>query len=224
MSSEMTEDRLVQETTANYFHDELGWESVYAYDTEVFGEDGTLGRKSEREIYLVRYLRKALEKLNPGLPETVYETALKQITEIMVTRSTLQVNLEKYEMFRNGVLVSYRDANGDKKEPRLKVFDFANPANNHFLVVREMWVAQTPYRRRPDIIGFVNGIPLLFIELKNIHKDIRRAYEENLKDYKDTISHIFDSNAFILLSNGDGAKVGSITSKYEHFNDWKRLA
>src|SRR3989338_5784072 len=224
MSGEMTEDRLVQETTANYFRDELGWESVYAYDTEILGEDGTLGRKSDKEIYLVRYLRKALEELNPNLPDVAYESAVKQITEISVTRSTLQINYDKYQLFKNGIKVSFRNDRGEIETQRLKIFDFQNPTRNHFLVVRELWVSQTPYRRRPDIIGFVNGIPLLFIELKNIHRDIQRAYDENFKDYKDTISHIFDANAIILLSNGDKAKVGSITSKYEHFNEWKRLA
>ncbi|MCB0037733.1 MAG: type I restriction endonuclease subunit R, partial [Anaerolineales bacterium] len=97
------------------------------------------------------------------------------------------------------------------------------PTNNHFLVVRELWVQGYPYRRRPDILGFVNGIPLLFIELKNVHRNIQKAYTDNLSDYKDTIPHIFDHNAFIILSNGDEAKLGSITSKYEHFNEWKRL-
>lgn len=216
---EMTEDRLVQETTAKYFHDELGWDSVFAYNQE--GE--SLGRSSQKDIYLVQYLRQALEKLNPDLPESAYESAVKQITEVSVSRSMIQVNRERYNLFRSGVKVSFQNGKGEIETERLKVFDFINPSENHFLVVRELWVAQTPYRRRPDIVGFVNGIPLLFIELKNIHKDIRRAYEENLKDYKDTISHIFDANAFIILSNGDEAKVGTITSKYEHFNEWKRL-
>ena len=225
MSREMSEDRLVQETMANYLLNDLQWdESIFAYNTEVLGENGTLGRKTEKEIYLVRYIRQALEKLNPNLPEAAYESAIKQITEISVARSTLQVNHEKYGLFKNGVRVSFKNDKGEIDTQRLKVFDFKNPDENHFLALRELWISQTPYRRRPDIIGFVNGIPLIFVELKNIHKDIRRAYDENLKDYKDSISHIFDANAFIILSNGDGAKVGTITSEYGHFHEWKRLA
>jgi type I restriction enzyme, R subunit len=103
------------------------------------------------------------------------------------------------------------------------VFDFEHPENNHFLVVRELWVQGALYRRRPDIICFVNGIPLVFIELKNIHKDIRRAYNENLSDYRDTIPHLFDHVGFILLGNGHVAKIGTITSKFKHYFDWKRL-
>lgn len=74
------------------------------------------------------------------------------------------------------------------------------------------------------MVGFVNGIPLLFMELKNVHKDIRAAYEQNLSDYKDTIPHLFYHNAFIVLGNGIDAKIGSVSSQFEHFNDWKRLS
>lgn len=109
------------------------------------------------------------------------------------------------------------------EEKRLRIINDETHENNHFLVDRELWIQGSLYRRRPDIIGFINGIPLIFIELKNIHKAIRRAYNENLSDYKDTIPHLFDHNALILLSNGHDAKIGSITSKYEHFFDWKRL-
>ena len=96
--------------------------------------------------------------------------------------------------------------------------------NNHFLTVREFWVKEEPYRRRIDIAGFVNGIPLLFIECKNIHKDLVQAYRKNLSDYKDTIPHFFHHNAIIMLANGHEAKIGSITAGYEHFHQWKRLA
>lgn len=106
---------------------------------------------------------------------------------------------------------------------RLKVFDFKTPEANHFLAVRELWVQGEIYRRRADVVGFVNGIPLLFVELKRVDKDIRHAYDGNFSDYKDTIPQIFHHNAFVVLSNGSEAKIGSITSKFEHFHEWKRL-
>lgn len=219
-----TEDVLVQKTTADYFRDVLGWESIYAFNDETFGADGTLGRTSDKEIVLVRYLRRALEKLNPNLPAVAYESAVKQITETSVAKAKEQINREKYQLFKHGVPVSFRNDKGEIEERRLRVFNFDDAEQNHFLVVRELWVRGSLYRRRPDIIGFVNGIPLLFIELKNVHRDIRRAFNENLTDYKDTVPHIFDHNALIVLSNGDEAKIGSITSKYGHFHEWKRLA
>ncbi len=223
MPGEMTEDRLVQQTVADYFRDELGWESVYAYNYETLGAEGTLGRASQREVVLLRYLRQALERLNPDLPAEAYDAAVKQLTETSVAKSAIQTNREKYELCKGGVPVAFRNGKGEIERLRLRVFDFDEPENNHFLVVRELWVQGAPYRRRPDIIGFVNGLPLLFFELKNIHRDIRRAYDENLTDYKDTIPHVFDHNAIIALSNGDSAKIGSLSSKYEHFHEWKRL-
>jgi type I restriction enzyme R subunit len=224
MPHEYSEDRLVQQTVANYFRDKLEWESVFAYNEETLGVDGTLGRVTEREIVLVRYLRDALKELNSGLPSEAYESAIKQIIETSATKSLVQINREKYDLYKNGVPVSFRNEKGALEEKRLRVFDFENPQNNHFLAVRELWIQGPLYRRRPDILGFVNGIPLLFIELKNVHKDIHRAYNENLRDYRDTIPHLYDHNAIIVLSNGHDAKVGSITSKFEHFAEWKRLA
>ena len=221
--SAYTEDTLVQQTTADYLHDQLGWESVYAYNEETFGPEGTLGRKSDREVVLSRYLGEALLKLNPGLPMPAYQEAIRRITEYSITQSTLQINMEKHDLFKEGVLVDFRNENGEPVKRRLRVFDFDKPENNHFLAVRELWVRGTLYRRRADIIGFVNGIPLLFMELKNIHKDIRAAYEKNLSDYKDTIPHLFHHNAVIVLANGVDAKIGSLSGKYEHFHEWKRL-
>jgi len=90
-------------------------------------------------------------------------------------------------------------------------------------VVREFWIKGDIYRRRADLVGFINGIPLIFMEVKNIHKNIQKAYDENLSDYKDTVPHLFHHNAFVILGNGDKAKIGSISSKFEHFNEWKRL-
>jgi type I restriction enzyme, R subunit len=107
---------------------------------------------------------------------------------------------------------------------RLRVFDFLNPEANHFLCVRELWIKGALYRRRADIVGFVNGLPLIFVELKNIYRDLRRAYEGNLSDYKDTIPHLFEHNAVIVLGNGTTAKIGSLSSRYKHFREWKRLA
>jgi type I restriction enzyme R subunit len=90
--------------------------------------------------------------------------------------------------------------------------------------VRELWVRGDLYRRRADIVGFVNGLPLIFIECKNIHKDLKTAFEKNYSDYRDTIPHIFHHNAIVMFGNGEKAKIGSITSKWGHFHDWKRLA
>lgn len=218
-----SEDSLVQQTVINHFKYKLKWETTYAYNTEVFGENGTLGRNSEKEVVLVRYLRQALENLNPNLPGDAYENAINKIVENNISKTLLDINEGKYNLFKNGVEVEYKNDKGINEKKILKIFDFDNYENNHFLAVRELYIQGKLYRRRADIIGFVNGIPLLFIELKNIHKDIKNAYEDNFKDYKDTIPSLFNYNAFVILSNGIEGKVGAVTSKYEYFHDWKRI-
>ncbi|MGV8110321.1 type I restriction endonuclease subunit R [Methanospirillum sp.] len=218
-----TEDLLVQQTTANYLTNNLGWDSVYAYNDEILGGDGTLGRRSEKEIILTRYLNQALRKLNPDLPDEVYESGIRQISEVSSAQTLLATNQEKYDLLKNGVKVRYRNEKNKEKQTILKIFDFDIPENNHFLCVRELWVRGEIYRKRPDIMGFVNGIPLLFIECKYMHRDLEVAYRKNFADYKDTVPHIFHFNAVIMLANGEKAKIGSLTSKYEHFHEWKRL-
>ncbi len=223
MKPTYTEDTLVQQTTADYLRDELGWRSVLAYNHETFGADGLLGRANDKEAVLKPLLREKLEELNPGLPKLAYQDAVRQISETVISQTTFSTNREKYELLRNGVRVAFRNDKGEQKKQTLRVFNFDEPEANDFLCVRELWVRGDLYRRRADIIGFVNGIPLLFVECKNVHRDLEVAYRENLADYKDTIPHLFHHNAIVMLGNGIEAKVGTITSQYNHFADWKRL-
>ena len=219
-----TEDTLVQQTTADYLERQLGWESVYAYNNEDFGPDSLLGRASDREVVLTRPLREKLVELNPGLPEVAYDDAVRQIVATVASQTIVATNREKYALIRDGVQVTFRNDKGERVRDRLRVFDFDDPTNNHFLCVRELWVHGDLYRRRADIIGFVNGLPLLFIECKNIHRDLKVAFEQNYSDYRDTIPHLFHHNAIVMFGNGEKAKIGSITSRWEHFHEWKRLA
>ena len=222
--SPYTEDTLVQQTTADYLAQQLGWESVYAHNHEAFGPDGLLGRASEREAVLTRPLRERLAGLNPDLPDEAYNDAVRQITATVASQTIVAANREKYDLMRDGVQVTYRDDKGKPTQRRLRVFDFDDPENNHFLCVREMWVRGDLYRRRADIIGFVNGLPLMFIECKNIHRDLKTAFEENYADYRDTVPHLFHHNAVVMFGNGEKARIGSITSRWGHFHEWKRLA
>ena len=222
--SAYTEDALVQQTTAEYLELKLGWRSVYAYNNEDFGPNSLLGRTSDREVVLTRPLREKLMALNPGLPVAAYDDAVRQITAIVASQTLAATNREKYAQMRDGVQVTFRNDKGERVRQRLRVFDFDEPGNNHYLCVRELWVKGDLYRRRADIIGFVNGLPLLFIECKNLHKNLKTAFEQNFSDYRDTIPHLFHHNAIVMFGNGEQAKIGSITSRWEHFNEWKRLA
>lgn len=204
--------------------DPLGWQPVYAYNEETLGPTGLPGPKNESEVVLTRHLLAALRRLNPGRPEEAYRQAVEALTVYDAAKTLLQINAEMYSLQREGVPVTYRTPQGEERSERLKVFDFELPENNEFLTVRELWVRGPIYRRRPDSIGFVNGLPLLFIELKKHHKDLRVAFDQNLSDYRDTIPHLFYHNAFIVLANGLRGRIGSLTSQYAHFGEWKRLA
>jgi len=219
-----TEDTLVQQTTAEYLEQQLGWDSVYAYNNEDFGPNSLLGRTSDREVVLTRTLRSKLTELNPGLSDAAYDDAVRQVTATVASQSLTATNREKCDLIRDGVQVGFRNDKGERVRDRLRLFDFTEPANNDFLCVRELWVRGDLYRRRADIVGFVNGLPLLFIECKNIHKNLKIAFQNNFSDYKDAVPHLFHHNAIVMFGNGEEAKIGSITSKWEHFHEWKRLA
>lgn len=222
------EDRLVQATFAEHLERKLGWESVYAWNEELFGLDGTLGRKDTTEAVLTRDLRAALQRLNPELPPSAIDDALRALTAHDFSRSMVQHNQDFARAIRNGVPVTWREANGQRRDARARVIDFDNaPGANRFLAVRELKVTglRTPnYNRRADLICFVNGLPLVFIELKAVYKNIRAGFDGNLRDYMDenVIAHAFHHNAFLVVSNGDRAKYGSITSEWDHFYEWKR--
>ena len=224
MSYDYSENILVQESAGRLLEDELGWRVELAYNTEILGETGTFGRKSYKEILLVKYFRQALSKLNPWLTPALLEDAIKTFESHMSSASLMQINEEKYGYIRDGIPVKVKKSNGQMEEKKALVIDFTNPDNNDFLAVKEMKIHGDLYRRRTDIVGFVNGIPLLFIELKKNSVDVQNAYTDNYTDYLDTIPHLFYYNAFLMLSNGTEAKVGTLGSKYEFFHEWKRLS
>lgn len=224
MSYDYSENILVQKSAGDLLRDELQWDVKFAYNTEVLGDNGTFGRKSYKEILLVRYFRAALKKLNPWITEAQILEAQVTLEKRLSTASLLQVNEEKYFLLRDGTPVTVKKPNGQPETKRAAVIDFQNPENNEFLAIKELKIQGDLYRRRTDIVGFVNGIPLLFVELKKNTVDVQNAYEDNYTDYLDTIPQLFYYNAFLMLSNGTEAKIGTLGSKYEFFHEWKRLA
>lgn len=222
MSYEYSEDALIEQATEDVLK-ELGWKVVTAWQNESFGENGLLGRDNRTEVVLERIVLVALQKLNPGLPDLAYSRAIEKIVQREADKTIAQQNKSKYQLLKNGVEISFINNEGKSQKKTLKLFDFKEYRNNDFLAVRQLEVSGELHNRRPDVIGFVNGIPLVFFELKSHAVDLRSAYDDNLKDYKDTIPHLFYHNAFVILSNGTDAKVGTITSPYKYFLDWKRI-
>ena len=223
MSYDYSENILVQNSTGNLLQNELGWDVQFAYNTEVLGDNGTFGRKSYKEMLLVHYFKAALKRLNQWINDNQIIEAINLLERHLSTSSLLQINEEKYFLIRDGIPVTVKKPNGQTEIKKALVIDFKNVDNNEFLAVKEMKIHGDLYRRRTDIVGFVNGIPLLFIELKKNTVDIQNAYDDNYTDYQDTIPHLFYYNAFVMLSNGVEAKVGTLGSKYEFFHEWKRL-
>ena len=223
MSYDYSENILVQESAGNLLRDELGWDVKFAYNTEVLGDNGTFGRKSYKEILLVRYFRAALKKLNPWISDEQILEAQGVLERRLSTSSPIQINEEKYFLIRDGIPVTVKQPDGKTETKRATVIDFQHPENNYFLAIKELKIHGELYRRRTDIVGFVNGLPLLFVELKKTTVDVQNAYDDNYTDYRDTIPHLFYYNAFLMLSNGVEAKVGTLDSKYEFFHEWKRL-
>ncbi len=223
MSYDYSENILVQESAGHLLETELGWRVAFAYNTEVLGENGTFGRRSYQEILLSRYFRNALQRLNPWINDLQIAEAERLMTSRLSTASLLQINEEKYGYIRDGIPVTVKRPDGKTETKRAAVIDFQNPDANEFLAIKELKIHGDLYRRRTDIVGFVNGIPLLFVELKKPTVDVYNAYTDNYRDYQDTIPQLFYYNAFLMLSNGLDAKVGTLGSKYEFFHEWKRL-
>ncbi len=225
MANDYSEDQLIEQTCIDIFKNQLQWEIANVYQGETFGENGTIGRASEADVLLKNRFYKAIKKFNPNLPIQAYDLAYETINSDDATKSLADLNLEKHNFLKEGIPVTYKNEKGEiVRNKKIKVFDFDKVDENDFLAVQQLWVeGKSKRRKRPDIVGFINGIPLLFVELKAHHRKIKVAFETNLKDYKQTIPKIFHTNAFIILSNGFESKIGAITSKFEHFNDWKRI-
>jgi type I restriction enzyme R subunit len=220
-TGEYSEDALVEQPAIELLA-ELDWQTANLYQ-ETFGATGTEGRESEHEVILPRRLRAALENLNSELPAEAIDSAYAEIIRDRSRLTPENANRELYLLLRNGVKVTYRDPDGHSVTDSVRVIDWRNPDNNDFFLASQFWISGDMYRRRSDLVGFVNGIPLLFIELKATHKHLKNAYDDNLRDYRNAIPQLFIPNAFIMLSNGSQTRIGSISAGWEHFFEWKRI-
>lgn len=225
MAYTYSEDQLIEQTCIDIFKNQLHWEIANVYQGETFGATGTIGRESESDVLLKCRFYSAIQKMNPDLPQQAYDLAYELINNDDAIKGLAEINFEKHNYLKDGIPVTYKNEKGEViRNKKIKVFDFETIENNNFLAVQQLWVeGKSKRRKRPDIVGFVNGIPLLFVELKAHHRKIQVAFETNLKDYKQTIPKMFHCNAFVILSNGFESKIGAITSKFEHYHEWKRI-
>ncbi|WHZ21497.1 MAG: Type I restriction-modification system, restriction subunit R [Nitrospira sp.] len=222
MSNSYNEDSLVEQPAIQLFSG-MGWQIVSALE-EAFGVSGTLGRETKGETVLLLRLRTSLERLNPSLPPEAISQAIDHLIRDRSAMSLAAANREVYGFLKDGIEVSVMDTKSGGQEPkRVRVIDWENPAANDFLLVSQLSVTGPLYTRRPDLVGFVNGLPLVVIELKKPGVPAQQAFDDNLTCYKSDIPHLFWFNGLMIASNGTESRVGSLTADWERFFEWKRI-
>lgn len=216
-----SEDALIEQPAIALFAS-LGWATGNLY-SEWSNSQSSEGRQTMQEAVLVNRLRAALVTLNPSLPSSAIDAAIEELARDRSTLLPVNANRELYLLLKDGVRVQVTDDEGTVQDETVRVIDWNNPKGNDFFLASQLWIKGDLHTRRTDLIGFVNGLPLLFIELKTSHKTLKAAYDDNLTDYRSVIPHLFDFNGLLMLSNGSETVVGSTFSPWEHFFNWKRI-
>ncbi|WP_121349549.1 type I restriction endonuclease subunit R [Pseudomonas aeruginosa] len=220
-SHDYSEDTLVEQPAIALF-ESLGWETGNLY-AEWTGSSSSEGRQTQQDVVLEGRLRAALSKLNPDLPNEAINLVVEELARDRSKLLPVNANQEVYRLLKDGVPVSVTDEHGHNTLKVAKVIDWGNVEENDFFLASQFWVKGDYHTRRTDLLGFVNGIPLLFVELKATHKTLKAAYDDNLTDYRTVIPQLFTYNGALMLSNGSQTVVGSTFSPWEHLFEWKRI-
>lgn len=183
--------------------------------------DGTF-RNDKKQCVLPQVLLASLKRLNPTIQSDIIEKIYSKLTKVYTKSQLLSKNYEFYNQIRNYIKVKVKK-NGKEEDEYVKLINFDNPENNTFTAVSQMWIRGQYYYRRPDILIFVNGLPLVFIELKNSIIKVEEAYNENLKNYLKDIPNLFVFNQICVLSNGLQTRLGAFNASYEFFFEWLKV-
>lgn len=210
----------IEEADINFFVEKLGYTHINAWEKQL------IGRNNLKEVVLRDRLKSSLINLNKHLPATCIDEAVSEITKSRATLTPVIANKEIYELIKNGVQVDYINKQGREENDYVKVIDFSPENNNDFLLVSQLSIEFLEIQnitRRPDLILYVNGLPLVMIELKNATEKVKVGYDKNLKDYQRDIPQLFWFNLFVCISNGIQTRVGSFNSPWGHFFSWLKL-
>lgn len=207
----------IENAIVDVFVHNLGYRHINAEHSD------TTGRSNEEEVVLIPTLRKKLTELNPHLPAAAIEEAVARLTENRTGTSDIQANKELYSLMKDGVTVQVTNKAGKEEPETVRVIDYNDESKNDYLVVTQLWVQGKILRRRPDVIVYINGLPVVFIELKNSNVSLRNAYDDNVLNYRKDIMQLFNYNAFCILSNGISTRVGAFNAGWEHFFLWQRV-
>ena len=184
--------------------------------------DGT-GRKDKKECLLPEVFWDSLKRLNPDVKEEYLREAYNQLMADYTETDINQTNFDLYKIIRDGKKITYTNKDGVEDFLFVKIIDFTNPENNDFTAVSQMWIKGRVYWRRPDILIFINGMPLVFIELKKSTRKVEEGYTDNLTDYKANIPNLFALNQICVLSNGLETRMGAFSSTYDFFFEWLKV-
>lgn len=212
----------IEEADIKFFLEKLN------YDNHINAwKDELIGRDSLKEVVLKSNLKKALEKLNPNLPESCITYAIEELTKSRVSLGELEANEEIYNHIKNGIAVTFKNALGKDESTYVKIigFDDTDKIHNEFLVVSQLTIEylSSNGKRRPDLILYINGLPLVMLELKNASIKIKTGYDDNLQTYRRDIPQLFYYNLCVGISNGIQTRLGSFNAPWEHFFSWAKL-
>lgn len=183
--------------------------------------DGTM-RISKKQCVLPEVLKASLIRINPNITIDVIDKIVSELSQDYSNTDLTSTNYSLYNKLRNNIQVSVR-RNGKIEQDFLKLIDFENPSNNTFTAVSQMWIQGKINYRRPDVLIFVNGLPLVFIELKNSIVKVEEAYNKNLTDYIKDIPNLFAWNQICVLSNGLETRLGAFNASYDFFFEWLKV-
>ena len=221
MPNIISED-MIEQTAIKLLKEAYNYNVLNCFTTKKEDTNDNTGRENKRQVVLKDILYNSLCRINPEIPEDIIKETVQELSKINKFTDLMQINYENYQKIRYGINVEYKK--DDKTENnRLMLIDFNNIENNNFTVASQMWIDGGMYWRRPDLIIFINGLPLVFIELKNSNIIIKNAYDKNLKDYLRDIPNLFNFNQISVLSNGLETRLGSFMAGYEHFFEWLKI-
>ena len=219
----------IEQALLQHLQQDHGFDQLNCYTTDAADLNDNSKRQDKRDVILANRLLEACVRLNPSIPKSVIaEQVIEKVLDRRTAMSLIAANREMDKLIRDGVPVSFDDAQGERQQERVRLIDFNDTGNNDYLAVTQLWIkaagssAKAEYRR-PDVILYVNGLPLVFIELKNSSVKLRSAFDDNLSNYKRDIPQLFHCNAFCILSNAIDTRVGSFTAGWEHFFQWLRV-
>ncbi|MEP0133366.1 MAG: type I restriction endonuclease subunit R [Eudoraea sp.] len=210
----------IEEADIQFFDMILGYQHISAWEKKL------IGRETLKGVVLKDRLQSKLVELNKDLPQSCIREAVDELCKSRATLTPTMANKEIYNLIRNGVPVAYLNSLGREENDYINVIDFENEANNDFLVVSQLsieYLQTENITRRPDLILYVNGLPLVMIELKNATEKVKSGYDTNLRRYKRDIPQLFWYNCFVCISNGIQTRVGAFNAPWEHFFSWVKL-